>query len=119
MSCERRSVADQRKMSVAGADFSCGCAAASQHRKLQKDGAGVWCQLINIRVFMIHAAAVVLSHPVCVLNIQRCLGLVCATEKRSERSGKGERERRAKVTLHVHREPRDICSGPGRSATRS
>lgn len=47
-----------------GADFSGRCAAASQYMKLQKDGAGVWCQLINIRVFMIHAAAVVLSHSV-------------------------------------------------------
>lgn len=47
-----------------GADFSGRYAAASQYMKLQKDGAGVWCQLINIRVFMIHAAAVVLSHSV-------------------------------------------------------
>lgn len=49
-----------------GADFSCRRAAASQYMKIQKDGAGVWCQLINIWVFMIHAAAVVLSHSVCV-----------------------------------------------------
>lgn len=43
-----------------GGDFRCCCAAASKYIKLQRDGAGVWCQLINIRVFMSYAAAVVL-----------------------------------------------------------
>lgn len=90
-----------------GADFSCCCAAASQYMKLQKDGASVWCQLINIRVFMIHAAActcrIFKGGPAWVVRWKR-------KKTRNQHAEKVEHELRGKVTLPVHRKPRDVST---------